>query len=373
MVAQPSTLTLSNDDIRKMVTHPDQEIRAGMAQKVCRQIRSVDLSEQEQKTVAEILSFIIRDSAAMVRRALAVTLKKSKNLPRKIAQKLVRDIDSIASPVLTYSPVLTDDDLVEVLKSKAASKILAISKRERIKGDLVKAIIRFGDSRAVASLAANDGAEIGVKMGSQLLDIYHDNDLVKESFIARRDLPKPVVEKLITLVSSEVAVRLHEKHGVPVKQATHIANQTRELASIEFLSQPWNAMDLKRLIEQMDRDGRLTNSFIVRAACSAQISVIEHAFAQKTQITRSKASLMVHDSGPFGLKALCAQSGLTDRDFHILRAAIAIFKDLEICGSLYSKEKFQKTMLERILSLPVEFSQDDLDYLFDRLDAVDGF
>ncbi|RZV35309.1 MAG: DUF2336 domain-containing protein, partial [Acidimicrobiales bacterium] len=284
-----------------------------------------------------------------------------------------RDVDSIASPVLTFSPVLTDDDLLEVLKSKAASKILAVSKRERIKGDLVKAIIRFGDSRAVASLAANDGAELGVHMGSQLLDIYHDDDLVKESFIARRDLPSPLVEKLITMVSAEVAVRLHEKHGVSVEVATQLANQSRELASIEFMSHSVNAMDLKMWIEQMDEQGRLTNSFIVRAACNGQIPAVVHAFARKTQINTNKASLMVHDSGPFGLKALCVQSGLSDRDFRILRAALLIHADLEIRSGQSTREKFQKTMLERILSLPIAFADDDLEYLFKQLDLVDEY
>jgi uncharacterized protein (DUF2336 family) len=370
--AQPSNLNIDQDDIRRMVTHPDRDVRASLTQKVCRQIRAAELTEKEQKTVSAILGYIVNDSASMVRRALAITLKKSKNLPREIAQKLIRDVDSIASPILVHSPVLTDEDLVDILKSKAASKIMAISKRERIKGDLVKAIIRFGDSKAVASLAANDGAEIGAQLGNQLLDMYHDNDLVKESFIARRDLPTSVVEKLITLVSAEVAVRLHQKHGVPVEMATELANQSRERASVDLLSQPWVLRDINVLVSRLEREGRLTNTLIVRAACCGQIQMVERAFARKSGVGLQKASLMVHDSGPFGLKALCTRSGLSDRDFGIVRAAIAIYRDMELKGSQLSRMKFQKTMLERVLSLPLAFSDEDMDYLFDKLDAVEA-
>ena len=371
MGAQPSNLNISPEDLRRLVTHPERDIRAALAQKVCRQIRSIELSDKEREVVSQILNFIVQDAAAMVRRALAVTLKKSKNLPRDIAQRLIRDVDSIAAPVLTYSPVITDEDLLDILKSKATSKILAISKRERIKGDLVKAIIRYGDSRAVASVAANDGAEIGAKLGTQLLDIYHDNDLIKESLISRRDLPSPVVEKLITLVSSEVAIRLHEKHEIPVDTAIEIANQSRERASIDFISQSWVARDLKYLVERLEREGRLTNTLIVRAACCGQIPMIEHAFAHKSGVSLNKAALMVHDSGPFGLKALCQQSGLFEKDFIIVRAAIAIYRDMELKGGQLSKEKFQKTMLERVLSLPIQFSDKDTDYLMDKLDALE--
>ena len=372
MSAQPSNLNIDHDDIRRAVTHPDREVRAAITQKVCRHIRSIELSKQERKVVSSILSLIVKDTAALVRRALAVTLKQSTNLPHSIAQKLMRDVDTIAAPVLEYSPVLTDEDLIEVLKSKAATKILAISKRERIKGDLVKAIIRFGDSKSVASVAANDGAEIGAQLGEQMLDMYHDNDLVKESFIARRDLPSRTVEKLITMVSAELAVRLHEKHGLSPKVAIDIANQSRERASIDFMSQTWVARDLTILINQLEREGRLTNSLIVRAACCGQIPLVEHAFARKSGIKLSKASLMVHDSGPFGLKSLCRQADLAEREFTIIRAAIAIYRDMEQKSAPVSQEKFRQTMLERVLSLPLELPDEDIDYFMDKLDQLEA-
>jgi uncharacterized protein (DUF2336 family) len=371
MRAQTSKLKLNSEDIRRLVTHPDREVRAGLTQKVCRQIRAVDLSVQDQKVVSKILSIIARDAAAMVRRALAVTLKNSPNLPHKVAKKLIRDVDSIAAPVLTFSPVLNDDDLLEVLKSKAAAKIMAISRRERINGSLVKAIIRYGDSHAVAAVAANDGAELGAELGSQLLDIYHDNDLVKESFIARRDLPPLVVEKLITLVSADVAEILNEKHEIPIDVAIDLANRTRERASIDFISQSWLTGDLKNLVVRLSKEGRLTNTLIVRAACCGQIHMLEHAFAKKSGIGLNKAALMVHDSGPFGLKVLCSRAGLSDQDFVIVRAAITIYRDLELKGGRFSQEKFKKTMLERILSLPIMISETDTDYLLEKLDALD--
>ena len=81
---------------------------------------------------------------------------------------------------------------------------------------------------------------------------------------------------------------------------------------------------------------------------------------------------MVHDSGPFGLRTLCKQSGLSAPEFNIIRAAIAIYRDMEQKNGQLSRTRFQKTMLERILSLPLVFSDEDMEYLFDKLDAVDA-
>jgi len=367
MVAQ---LKINSKDVKHLVSHPDRDVRAVLAQKICRQIKTLDLARSEHEVVKQILWFIARDTAAMVRRALAVTLKNSPNLPKDIAKKLIQDVDSIAVPILTHSLVLDDEDLIEILKSKAAAKLMAISKRSYLGGDLVKAIIRYGDSLVVASVAANDGAQIGAELGSEMLDIYRDDDLIKASFIGRRDLPLLLVEKLLSMVSAETARRLYENHEIPLDIAVDIARKTFERASVDFIAQSWISRDLKLLIVRLDAEDRLTNSLIVRAACCGQIRFCEQALAQKSGVGLGKAALMIHDSGPFGLKALCMQAGLDGRDAAILRASIAIYRDLETSGGIKNKRVFQAVMLERVLTLPITFSTTDTDYLMDKLDAL---
>ena len=367
---QHSSLKFTPDDVKRLVTHPDRDVRAVLTQKVCRQFRDLKLSENEQSIVSELLKLIVKDAASMVRRALAITLKNSPNLPRSIAQKLIRDVDSIAVPVLSHSPVLADEDLLEILKSKAAAKMMAITKRPHIAGDLVKALVRFGDSKIVASVAANDGAEINADLAEHMLTLYHDNDLIQESFIARRELPPLVIEKLITMVSAEAAIRLNENHEIPIELAIDLAGKARERAQIDFISQSWVSRDLKSLVERLAREGRLTTSLIVRAACCGQMRFVEQAMACKSDISLRKAALMVHDGGPFGLKALCKRCKMNDKDYTLLRASIAIFRDLELKGGHFNKQKFQSLMIERVLSLPLEFDDKDTDYLLEILDAV---
>ena len=370
MKPRAANLGISASDVKQMVSHPDRDVRAVLAQKICRQIKTVTLSQAEQKIVAEILGFMSRDAAAMVRRALAVTLKNSPNLPRDIARKLIRDVDSIAVPILSFSPVLTDEDLLEVLRSKAAAKMLAITKRQVIAGDLVKAIVRYGDSRTIAAVAANDGADIGADLGARMLTQFHDNDLIKESFIARRDLPPVIVEKLITMISADAVERLSARHEVPIETAMDLLTRTRERASIDLISQSWVSNDLASLVNSLSHEDRLTNTLIVRAGACGHMRFVELALAAKTGISSKKAALMVHDSGPFGLKALCTQAGLTDRDFLILRAALVIYADMEIMGAPMPRDHFKRLMLERVLSLPLHFSQEDQDYLLEKLDSL---
>ncbi|HFE37850.1 MAG TPA: DUF2336 domain-containing protein, partial [Gammaproteobacteria bacterium] len=146
--------------------------------------------------------------------------------------------------------------------------------------------------------------------------------------------------------------------------------RTRERASVDFISQSWVSRDIPRLVERLEREGRLTHCLIVRAACCGQMPFVESALATKAGIGQRKAALMVHDSGPFGLRALCKQVGIPDMQFRLLHAAVVIYRDMEQKGTYLSKSKFQTLMLERVLSLPITFDESDFEYLLEKLDRV---
>ena len=360
---------LTTDDVKNVVRHPDETVRAIAAQRVCRDIRSKILSDDERKFARKLLKHIAEDSAEMVRRALAVTLKNSPKLPRDVAVKLSEDIESIAVPVLTHSPVFTDEDLVEVLKSKAAAKIIAVAKRVSVSDHVARAIIRFGDSQAVAEVAANDGALISEQTASEMLDIYKNDDLIAESMIARRDLPPKIVEKMITLVSEDMAVKITQRHAVSPDVAIDLATRTRERATLDFIDQSWVSKDLKGLVARIHAEGRLTTSLLIRGICSGQMRFAEHGLASLSGISVQKAVLMIHDGGPFGLKALCVRAGLNENMAQIIRAAVMIYRDLELSGLDYDRVYFQELMIERVLTLPFELPEVDQIWFLEKLDG----
>ncbi|MEE9347984.1 MAG: DUF2336 domain-containing protein [Robiginitomaculum sp.] len=368
-----SEFSHNEDDVRILVAHPDPARRAVAAQRICRNVRANVLTDKDRRRAYKVLEYIAQDVAAMVRRALAITLKNSPELPHDLAIKLIRDIDNIAVPILENSPVLTDDDLLDVLKSKAAAKAMAIAKRPSVSGSIVRAIIRFGDSEAVAGIAANDRAQLSEQAYAEILELAVSDDLIKESLVARRDLPPRIIEALMSHASEAVAVKLMERHDIAPKLAVTLARSTHERAVSDFVDQNWLASELANLTQSLHEAGRLTPSLIIRAVACGQIRFSEHALARRAGISHSKAALMIHEPGDFGLKTLARTAKIGALDMHILRAAIAIFRDLEISGLDYDRPHFQRLMIERVLTLPIEFSDADGDYLLEKLDGLGGF
>jgi hypothetical protein len=107
MTVRTMRTSLSADDVQRLVRSPDPEERASSARRICRRIAIGGLSEADQAAALYVLEYIMADAAETVRRALAITLKNSPHLPRELALRLIEETDSIAEPVLEWSPVLT--------------------------------------------------------------------------------------------------------------------------------------------------------------------------------------------------------------------------------------------------------------------------
>ena len=116
-------------------------------------------------------------------------------------------------------------------------------------------------------------------------------------------------------------------------------------------------------------EGRLTTSLLIRGICSGQMRFAEHGLARLSGISVQKAVLMIHDGGPFGLKALCVRAGLNENMAQIIRAAVMIYRDLELSGFDYDRVYFQELMIERVLTLPFELPEADQIWFLEKLDG----
>ena len=101
---------LTEIDIRRLIKAADDDERASAAHKLCRNMDRAELDEAGRAAAHKILRMLAEDAAELVRRAMAVTLKASDLIPRDVARRLAADVDSVALPLINFSPVFTDED-----------------------------------------------------------------------------------------------------------------------------------------------------------------------------------------------------------------------------------------------------------------------
>ena len=123
---------LSNADVKRLLANPDGETRADTAAKVAGAFETGHLSDAERHLAEQIFRVLARDAEVKVRAALSIHLKASDQLPHDVAMQLAKDVEQVSLPVLEFSKVLTDEDLVQIVRSAGADKQTAIAKRSTV-------------------------------------------------------------------------------------------------------------------------------------------------------------------------------------------------------------------------------------------------
>src|SRR5579859_651364 len=363
---------LTEEDIRTLVRGVSADERAAAAYKLCRTIEATPLSDQDRETAAEILRVMAADAAELVRRALAVTLKESPLVPRDVALKLARDVETISLPLLNFSPVFLDSDLADIVRLGGPVRQLAIARRPRLSRTVTDSIAEHGGERAVAAACANDNADFAESALQQVMARFETHEKVLAAVAYRNVLPLSVAEKLVTLVGDQLRDHLIAHHAVAAELALNLAVGATERATVDLVGQAGRAADVKAFAAHLSDEGRLTASLLLRAIAQGHMTFFEWGVAELAGVPHHRTWLMIHDAGPLGLRAIYERAGLPARLFPAFRAAVDTYHAMEYDGGARDLERFQQHMLERFLTQPQTAAREDVDYLLDKMDQLSG-
>lgn len=361
--------SLGKATIRQALQGSTAETRANAVQKIGRNLRAADMNTEERVFATKLMDRICTDVSELVRRALSVTLQNSTNLPRHIALALIKDIDSIAVPILSSSPILIDDDLVDVFRSGAADKVRAIAQRKKINFHVSHAIVSFGDGAATARLASNDGALLTPETAEMIADLYADDDLIREAALSRHDMPPSVVAKLIARGADKVDINLRNYPGVSVDRAVQLSRDTRERAQSYVIGGAWPQDRLRDYAQVLYKTGKLTPRLILRAAGRGDIRFTILGLSLLTGQNLAKTRLMALGASGLGIKALALRSRFTSSQVELLTACIHTYQSVERENRALTEAKFQICVAERLVSLELNFPEE---INSDLLDILDG-
>ncbi|WP_029008446.1 DUF2336 domain-containing protein [Azospirillum halopraeferens] len=361
------TQHLSKDDVTRLLTDPSPGTRADLAAKLARDFESNTLNTDERRMAEEIIRVMARDAVVRVRQSLAENLKSSPALPRDVAMTLARDVEAVAIPILSVSQVLTDADLLEVIRSGSEAKQTAVAVRPEVSSTVAEALVESGGEAAVAALVANEGARLGETALVRVIDRFGTSEAVQEPLVHRSRLPVTVAERLVAVVSEKLQQYLVTHHDLPAKVASDLILQSRERATVGLFSGESDEAALERLVVQLARTGRLTPSLMVRALCMGDVAFFETAMAHRAGVPLTNARLLIHDVGPLGLKSVYDKARMPAALLPACRIALDVARQTHYDGEPGDIARHRRRTIERILTQYEGLEADDLDYLLSKL------
>ncbi len=188
------------------------DVRSDLAGKISRLAPglSSDETDKIRQAAYEALETLARDQVTRVRQVVAETLKDIADAPPEVIRQLAWDAEIVVSgPVLQFSPVLTDADLLDLIKAQPATGGLsAISQRDGVSENVADAIVDTYDEDAVVFLLRNESAQIREETLDRVIEQAPDFDSWHEPLVKRPKLSTAAAQRLARFVADGLLATL---------------------------------------------------------------------------------------------------------------------------------------------------------------------
>src|SRR5690606_3261426 len=311
---------LSLADVQALQRDPSPASRAAVAAKFGRQYDH--LAEGDTRPLAEaVLELLVKDVEKNVRQAPAEAAA-SASLPHAIALRLARDDIEVARPILEQSPVLSDQDLAEIVRTHTMQYALAVAGRERLSRWLSEVLADTGEREVVAVLTGNPGAELSVATLQRIAEDYRDDRTIQDRLVRRPALPYELVEQLVAEIGGRLEWELIQHRRIGQAEARQLMAAARDRATLSIVAREHGEKTIERELRHQFTTGELGPEEIVKFLRDGEVARVEAGLALLADLDVARVRQLLYGMDKRGLAALCARANFGAPHYVALRMAL---------------------------------------------------
>ena len=263
---------------------------------------SSNYSGEQIAVFGDVLTALATDIETKVRIKLSHQLAKIPHAPANVIKSLAFDDEiAVAEPVLRWSEVLSDADLVSTASTKSQDHLQAISQRRTLSESVTDVLVERGNHRVVRSTAKNPGARFSDKGFGKLIARARNDEALQLHVGTRRDIPRHHFLKLLESASAAVRAKIAAEY--PPRVAETVSEVVAAVAT-----------DINNEVRDASLEHEKARVRVKRLCMTGQFSEAEvHAFARADNFERTAVALSVFGQFPIDLveRALLDESSDT--------------------------------------------------------------
>jgi uncharacterized protein (DUF2336 family) len=301
---------------RLLADDDDEDVRVELAAKIARLMPGLDAGQSARfmALTIETLEYLARDSAVRVRAVLSEEIKHLTNVPVHVVQALARDLhQSVATPVLEYSPLLSDADLIEIIACGQVREVLtAVARRRPLSEKVSDELVQSLDVPAVAALLVNPDAKIRKDTLERVVAEAEEIESWHLPLALRADLSARAMRRISGFVGAAIIEQLAARHDLSAATRSHLNRQLRlrleeKSGTLEMLAAAAAG------VAKAKADGSLQNNFVEDAALSGCRESVVLALAELAQVPAAHVRRIMACGRAQPLVALVWHAGLSMR------------------------------------------------------------
>ena len=301
----------------------DEAVREKLARKIELLLPELDADQQAQayKYLVEVIEILAQDQVIRVRQIVAETLQEVASAPSHVIRRLARDVaEVVACPVLEFSPLLSDQDLLEIIESGGDSgRLSAISRRQGVGEQVTDAIVATQDEGAISALLDNDSAQIREEALDGLVAAAIEVSAWQEPLVRRPRLPASAVRKLAAFVASSLLDLLKARHDLDRETARLVAREVERRIEDAAKETAENGIETaagetaEKRATRMFEAGELDDQVLIRALNGGDRDLVRHGLALRADLPLSLIDHVLAAHSAKGVTALAWKAGCAMR------------------------------------------------------------
>jgi len=292
----------------------DDSVREELAFKIGRLVPT--LTEHESQQLADmtfqVLEILAQDQMPLIRSIIADEIKHLDHVPKRLIKRLAEDAEiTVAGPILEYSPLLTDEQILQIVTSGLRGGLLeAVARRKNISNRISQAVVDQDEDPAIAELLKNQTAEISDKLMEEIAMHAETRPDLHLPLVDRRSLSKATLRRIATFVSAALVERMISSNSLEEDLAHEIRLAVRErIDAGDTEEEKPKAGNSAKDAEKLFKSGKLDEYAVLDAIDDGSTEFLQRSYELLTELPAEHVQKMLHSGSAKGLCALAWKAG----------------------------------------------------------------
>lgn len=281
----------------------------------------------EDSLYGAVLAKLADDMELAVRAELSTRFASAPDAPHALIRRLANDEAAVAGAVLANSPVLTDEDLLGVVRKHGQDHLRAVSARPSVSEAISEVIVERGDDETLGTLLRNDGARLSRKASETAVERAKANPALHDATVSRAGLPADLLNDMYFVVEARLRNQILEQNArmdPALLDAALAAGRARIATDDGAL--PADYSECLAYVEELKAAGQLTPRMLARFLRSGGRTSFLIALAQLSDIDFHTARQIVDRRELDALAVVCKAADL-DRALFLTYAVVLLNDD----------------------------------------------
>lgn len=263
-----------------------------------------------------------------IRMVLAQRLADTEWAPHELIVQLAGDDIDVARPVIAASPLLSDDDLCDILRRLEIEHQIEVARRPGIGETVVDLIVYQAQPAVLTALCDNDTADISGDAMARLVEASREIAAMRSPLVRHPKLSLSDAERLYAFVGESLKQAIAGRYRVDPKVLDRAVADAVGQASSQFQFSAMAGHDAERrrmerqLVAKLNIADQLKPGYLIRALREQRLTLFVAGVAELSGLDYAAIEASIHRDRPDLLALACTACQMDRGAFPTILALI---------------------------------------------------